>query len=103
MRMVRGVFEGLRVDFAAELMAQKMFKTKKDSPGGEGFRLKLHQSKPDAPLSPFYLDLRMLRSYPRGIKATAVKLLRELVTHNAPSANLLADVPTAITPIVSSL
>ncbi|MDP3997291.1 MAG: hypothetical protein Q8P73_02195 [bacterium] len=31
---------------------------KKRSPDGKGFKLKLHEKDPDAPLSPFYLNLR---------------------------------------------
>lgn len=31
---------------------------RKRSPDGRGFRLKLHERQPDAPLSPFYLNLR---------------------------------------------
>lgn len=31
---------------------------KRRSPEGKGFRLKLHEKNPDAPLSPFYLNLR---------------------------------------------
>lgn len=34
------------------------FQDKKQSPGGKGFKLKLHERNPDAPLSPFYLNLR---------------------------------------------
>lgn len=34
------------------------FQEKKRSPEGKGFRLKLHEKQPDAPLSPYYLNLR---------------------------------------------
>lgn len=34
------------------------FKDKSQSPDGRGFKLKLHEKQPDAPLSPFYLNLR---------------------------------------------
>lgn len=34
------------------------FKTKCQSPGGEGFLLKAHEDNPDLPRSPFYLNLR---------------------------------------------
>lgn len=64
------------------------------------FRLKLHEKNPDAPLSPIYIDLRMLRSVPR--------LMREVVwAYEGLTAtlefNCYADVPTAATPIVAIL
>lgn len=34
------------------------FKDKSQSPDGKGFRLKLHEKQPNAPLSPFYLNFR---------------------------------------------
>lgn len=34
------------------------FKDKTRSPEGKGYKLKLHEKKPDAPLSPFYIMLR---------------------------------------------
>ncbi len=33
-------------------------KTKEQSPGGLGFKLKHHEKNPDAPLSPFFMNLR---------------------------------------------
>lgn len=64
------------------------------------FRLKIHDTQPDAPLSPFYLNLRLLRSFPlakkKAVKAY-VKILRNF------KFDLLADVPTAATPLVSSI
>ena len=64
------------------------------------FRLKLHEKFPEAPLSPVYLDLRVLRRYPE-VKETAVnayiKLLKPL------QFDLIADVPTGATPLVSSI
>lgn len=64
------------------------------------FRLKLHETYPDAPLSPLYIDLRMIRRFP-DTKKVAVEAYRELV---APlQFDLLADIPTAATPIVASL
>lgn len=94
-------YEDVRQRFAVQLHQFGMFKDKKRSPGGAGFRLKLHQTKPDAPLSPYYIDLRMLRSYPSTIKVTAVDLFQMMMS--ALTCQVLADVPTAITPIVSSL
>lgn len=91
----------LRIAFAVILYDLRMFKDKTRSPEGRGFRLKLHQTKPDAPLSPYYLDLRILRSYPTTAKRQAIKLFAYMMT--GLGADVLADVPTAITPIVSSL
>lgn len=91
----------LRRTFAEQLYDLRMFKDKTRSPEGKGFRLKLHQTKPDAPLSPYYLDLRVLRSYPKTAKAAAVQLFQFMMT--GLGADVLADVPTAITPVVSSL
>lgn len=53
----------LRFTSAQENLALMLFdrgavKGKAQSPEGKGFRLKLHETKPDAPLSPFYLNLR---------------------------------------------
>jgi uridine monophosphate synthetase len=62
------------------------------------FRLKLHETNPDAPLSPIYLDLRVTRSFPwllRNISA----LLGSKVIHLSP--DFVADVPTAATPFAS--
>ena len=42
------------------------------------FRLKLHEREPDAPLSPIYVDLRVLRSWPDAID-TAVAVLAEMI------------------------
>ncbi|MCL4418560.1 orotidine-5'-phosphate decarboxylase [Patescibacteria group bacterium] len=65
------------------------------------FKLKLHEKNPTAPLSPIYIDLRVLRSAPPEIKLLACKVYRDLMKNL--SFDLLADVPTAITPIVSVL
>lgn len=64
------------------------------------FRLKLHERKPDAPLSPIYIDLRILRSFPEVMKS-AIAVYRELI--RGLEFKLLADVPTAATPIVGIL
>lgn len=65
-----------------------------------GFRLKLHDTNPEAPLSPIYIDLRMLRRFTEA-KAAAVDAYQELV---APlQFDLLADIPTAATPLASTL
>jgi len=64
------------------------------------FRLKLHDKNPEAPLSPVYIDLRILRRFPEA-KTAAVRVYEELV--QPLKFDLLADVPTAATPLVSSL
>lgn len=65
-----------------------------------GFRLKLHETNPEAPLSPVYIDLRALRRVPEA-KAAAITVYKELV--RPLQFDLLADIPTAATPLVSSL
>lgn len=64
------------------------------------FRLKLHEKNPDAPLSPIYIDLRILRSFPR-VMSLAVSVYEEL--SRGLDFEVYADVPTAATPIVAIL
>jgi uridine monophosphate synthetase len=64
------------------------------------FRLKLHDKYPNAPLSPFYIDIRIIRSFPDLIEIVT-DLYFELLSTFA--FDLLADVPTAATPIVAVL
>ncbi|HEV7129473.1 MAG TPA: hypothetical protein VGN32_18710 [Ktedonobacterales bacterium] len=66
------------------------------------FRLKLHEQQPDAPLSPIYVNLRVLRSYPDALDAT-VEALAELITAHDLRFDRYADVPMAATPIVAVL
>ncbi len=65
------------------------------------FRLKLHEKHPEAPLSPIYVDQRVLRSATNEIKLLACKVLQELTTDL--KFDVYADTPTAITPLVSLL
>lgn len=62
------------------------------------FRLKLHNTHPEAPLSPFYIDLRVLRSFP-DILLDSATILSELTS--GLKFDLLADVPNAATPFVT--
>lgn len=69
---------------------------------GTGFRLAIHERHPGAPRSPFYIDLRLLRSFPKLIHDVA-----RLMTEDGwragvwGYADLISDVPTAATPIVT--
>lgn len=64
------------------------------------FRLKLHEKNPEAPLSPIYVDLWVLRSNPDAMDV-AVCVFQEMI--QSLEFDLLADVPTAATPIVAIL
>ena len=66
------------------------------------FRLKLHETEPDAPLSPMYIDLRVLRSYPDALDA-AVATLNELILARKLTFSRYADIPMAATPLVAVL
>ena len=63
-------------------------------------RLKLHEKNPNAPLSPIYIDLRILRSFPEAMDS-AVEVYKELA--GGLKFDCYADVPTAATPIVAIL
>ena len=64
------------------------------------FKLKLHETNPDAPLSPIYIDLRIMRSFP-NVMATAVGVYREMIKNIR--FEILADCPTAATPATAIL
>ncbi len=66
------------------------------------FRLKLHERQPDAPLSPIYVNLRVLRSYPDALD-TAVAALAELIERDELRFDRYADIPMAATPLVAVL
>jgi orotate phosphoribosyltransferase len=66
------------------------------------FRLKLHETQPEAPLSPIYLDLRVLQSYPDALDA-AVAALDELIATSGLSFTRYAGIPMAATPLVAVL
>lgn len=66
------------------------------------FRLKLHEREPDAPLSPIYVDLRVLRSWPDAID-TAVATLAEMIAARQLAFTRYADIPMAATPLVAIL
>lgn len=87
-----------RIFLARKLIQHKMIKTRMDSPSGNGFRLALHKKFPDAPLSPYYIDLRLLRSFPPLPRHAANLLLEKAL---GVKYDRVADVPTAATPIVA--
>lgn len=60
------------------------------------FRLKLHETNPDAPLSPIYIDLRILPSYP-DIMDKTVAVFQEMT--KGLTFDLYAPIPQAATPI----
>lgn len=66
------------------------------------FRLKLHETQPDAPLSPIYVDLRVLQSYPDAMDA-AVSTLAELIDSRHLAFTRYAGIPMAATPLTAVL
>jgi orotate phosphoribosyltransferase len=66
------------------------------------FKWKLHEKFPQAPLSPIYINLRILRSYPEII-GEVVKVFDEFIKEKNLKFDLLSDIPYASTPIVSIL
>lgn len=87
-------------DYQREVVASDIFDIGAIKFGA--FRLKLHETHPDAPLSPFYIDLRLFRSFPIQRK-TAANLLRKYIAEQKIELDIYADIPTAITPLVTSL
>ncbi len=66
----------------------------------KGWRLKLHENHPDAPLSPFYIDLRRLQSN-LAAKQTAVSILIEQAREL--EYDCLAGIPLAAVALTSSM
>jgi uridine monophosphate synthetase len=64
------------------------------------FRLKLHERNPDAPLSPIYVDLRRVRSFP-DVMNLAIAVYEQ--TMDGIEFGAIADVPTAATPFAAIL
>jgi len=65
------------------------------------FTLKLHETNPTAPLSPVYVDQRILRSAPNDVKTLACLVIQQVIRDL--KFDVYADTPTAITPLVSLL
>lgn len=66
----------------------------------KGWRLKLHEKNPKAPLSPFYVDLRKLQSH-LNTKSKAVLALSDLIKKL--KYDYIAGVPLAAAALASSL
>lgn len=64
------------------------------------WRLRIHDEYESAPESPFYVDLRLLRSYPRLLDEAADQMIG-LLDETGKRPDLLSDIPTAITPLVT--
>lgn len=64
------------------------------------FRLKLHDEYPEAPLSPIYVDLRLIRRHPE-VKRWAVVSMSQMI--ESLEFDLLADIPTGSSFLVASL
>lgn len=60
------------------------------------FRLKLHETNPNAPLSPIYINLRLLQSHPKVMKNTisVVSTITEKLKFD-----VIAAIPMAATPL----
>lgn len=84
-----------------DIFDKKMFRIDLE----KGFRLKFHKEHPEfpeAPLSPLYINLRGLRAHPEA-KLRTVEVLAEMLESSGVQYDLLADIPTAATPLISSL
>lgn len=85
---------------ALALFTSGAIKTKKDSPGGLGFKLKLHDKKPDAPLSPFYANLRNL---PPNVVTLIGEAFCDLAKEKTLDYHCVAGIPNAATPFAESM
>lgn len=84
------------------------FQDKKQSPGGKGFKLKLHEKNPDAPLSPFYLNLRTPDNpKPGPLTRELVEVIGDLIWEEAELKNCEFDfvlgVPRAGDPLAAAV
>lgn len=66
----------------------------------KGWRLKLHEEHPDAPLSPFYIDLRLLQSRLKAKQKAVVALIDQA---RGLKYDYLAGIPLGAIALVSSM
>lgn len=66
----------------------------------EGFRVNAHKDFPKAPLSPFYVDWIMLRSFPELLDDVA-DMMVYMIKENGFQFDCIADIPTASTPFAT--
>lgn len=97
----------LKFDFAKRLMAIGAIKFQgPDNP--DGFKLKLHEAQPDAPLSPIFLNLRG-SSNPKPGPLTrhdfslAAQLMHDVIRHNQLHFDYIAPLPHAGDPFGRAL
>ena len=68
-----------------------------------GWTLNTHRRYPDAPRSPFYIDLRApLRSRPR-FRRKAARYMEQLIWESGIFFHCISDAPQAVTPLVVAL
>jgi len=94
-------------DLALAIYDCGAFKDKSRSPEGRGFRLKLHEQYPDAPLSPVYLNLRTPDNPKPGpltpeILSTIGQLMLDRTDEEGLRYDLVAGVPNAGDPFADA-
>jgi hypothetical protein len=95
-------FDASRALLAEQMIELGVFFDKMRSPGGKGFRLKSHETRPNASLSPFYLEQRRLRGSSNAL-CIAADAFACLIEVDRISFDRLADIPISISPIVGIL
>lgn len=96
-------------NLAVQLFEIGCFKHKRQSPDGAGFRLKTHERNPDAPLSPFYLNLRTPDNPKPGpltdalVTAIAWHMHDDIIAPQELGFTALAGVPRAGNPLADEL
>jgi uridine monophosphate synthetase len=92
---------------AIDLFEIGAVKTREQSPDGKGFRLKLHEKNPAAPLSPIYLNLRTSANpkpgplTPEAVSQIAISM-RHLASQSCLPYDVVVGVPNAGDPIAEA-